>query len=542
MDDDWSYVWSARIFANTGHFIYDGYTTPILGWQLYLGALFIKLFGFSFTAVRASMLVVSIAAIALTQRVFVRFGITQWNATLATLAIAVSPIFLILSFSYMSDMPGFFCLVLCLYSCVRAAQAETDRAALGWLAFAALSNVFGGTARQIAWLGALIIVPSTAWLIRRRKNALLTGVILWIVSAAIIFSFMRWFGHQPYSVPEPLLARRPQSPAEYAILISTLIRGFLFTCFFLSPVLIGFLLKYPLGYLRARNRAIAASALFLLVILGLVLRHKPIYWLAPFFFNDYYAATLGGILGAPPPVTLLLFHIFLTILTFAIIAAFLLCLWNAPGLDNNRPDNSTTTDYTQLSWEVIFTILGPYTVVYCLLLVTRESIFPRYLLPLFLVLLVPILRLYQQKIATRLPAASAFVVLFLAIYGIAYMHDLFAGGRARIVAANEIRAAGIPRTAIRAGYEYDGWTQLEATGYMNDNRIRIPANAYHPWTPPNIPKDCALVFSSHLDAIVPKYELSYGPTTCFTPSQFPPVSFHTWLSPHIRTIYIQQLP
>lgn len=146
MDDDWSYIWCARLVANTGHIVYNGFAEPMLGWQLYLGALFIKLFGFSFTAVRASILLVAIGVIALTQRLFVRFGITAWNSAIATLTIALSPVFLFLSFSYMLDMAGLFCIMLCLYGCVRAIQADTAKATMGWLAFAALSNILGGTA------------------------------------------------------------------------------------------------------------------------------------------------------------------------------------------------------------------------------------------------------------------------------------------------------------------------------------------------------------------------------------------------------------
>jgi hypothetical protein len=42
----------AKQIAETGHLAYDGWVTAILGWQLYLGAAFIKVFGFSFTTTR----------------------------------------------------------------------------------------------------------------------------------------------------------------------------------------------------------------------------------------------------------------------------------------------------------------------------------------------------------------------------------------------------------------------------------------------------------------------------------------------------------
>ena len=94
LTDDWSYVQSARVLAQTGHIVYNGWATAMLGWQLYLGALFVKLFGTSFTAVRASTLLVALITAFLMQRTFVRAGINSRNATIGTLALVLSPLFL----------------------------------------------------------------------------------------------------------------------------------------------------------------------------------------------------------------------------------------------------------------------------------------------------------------------------------------------------------------------------------------------------------------------------------------------------------------
>ncbi len=49
MNDDWSYMWSARVLAKTGCVVYNGWATAMLTWQLYWGALFVRLFGFLFS-------------------------------------------------------------------------------------------------------------------------------------------------------------------------------------------------------------------------------------------------------------------------------------------------------------------------------------------------------------------------------------------------------------------------------------------------------------------------------------------------------------
>ncbi len=171
MNDDWSYVQSARVLAQTGHIVYNGWAAPMLGWQLFLGALFVKLFGPSFTSIRASTLLVALLTAFLTHRTLVRAGVNSRNATVGTLALVLSPLFLPLAVSFMTDIGGLFCVVVCLYACLRALQAQSDRAVLAWLAFAALSNALGGTVRQIAWLGVLVMFPCAVWLLRRRRTS-----------------------------------------------------------------------------------------------------------------------------------------------------------------------------------------------------------------------------------------------------------------------------------------------------------------------------------------------------------------------------------
>jgi hypothetical protein len=65
--------------------------------QFYLGAAFIKLFGFSFTTVRMSTLLVAMVTAFALQRTLVRAGNIERNATLGTLALVLSPLYLMLS-------------------------------------------------------------------------------------------------------------------------------------------------------------------------------------------------------------------------------------------------------------------------------------------------------------------------------------------------------------------------------------------------------------------------------------------------------------
>jgi hypothetical protein len=174
----------------------------MLGWLTPWGALFVKLFGFSFTTLRIALLPIAMATVYLLHQVLRRFGINRQNAVFGTLAVALSPIFLFMATSYMTDVPGLLVILVCIYMCQRAVAAQTDRAVLLWLCSAAIVNVAGGTVRQIAWLGSLIMVPSTAWFLRNRRGTKFTVALMWLLSLSAIIACLHWFNRQPYSVPE----------------------------------------------------------------------------------------------------------------------------------------------------------------------------------------------------------------------------------------------------------------------------------------------------------------------------------------------------
>src|SRR6185312_5966031 len=182
--DDWSYARTAQIYAQTGHFVYNGWATAMLGWQIVWGALFIKLFGFSFTILRVSMLPVAMATVFLFHQILLRFGVSSRNAVIGTLTLGLSPLFLPLADSFMTDIPGLLVILICIYCCQRAIGSTSTRNAILWLVLAAASNVAGGTVRQIAWLGALVVVPTTGWMLRRRRGVLPVSLTLWAASAA----------------------------------------------------------------------------------------------------------------------------------------------------------------------------------------------------------------------------------------------------------------------------------------------------------------------------------------------------------------------
>lgn len=543
LGDDFSYVRTAKYLAETGHLDYFGWATPMLGWQLLIAVPLIKLFGFSFNVVRASVFCVALVLTLLLHPLFVRAGLRRRNATFATLAMVLSPIFLPLAYTYMSDVPGFFAIVLCLYCCLRAVESVEDQSAFRWLMFAAVSNVVGGTARQIAWLGVLVMVPSTFWIIRHRRLPVALAVSIWVACVGMIFWISRWFSHQLFSQPEKLISGPVNSGMLHQLIVSLL--HFLLGLSLLSlPVFIAF---FP-GYVVRSRRLVGivllvVAAVGLAVVSGLHHHHQALLdWLAP--FNRDFLTTRGMIevpeIGDRPVVLGPVAQVILTLVSVGATLSFLLCLWRmAPARQTPAEDVSV------ISWHKLLLLLGPFAAAYLGLLLPRgavELMRDRYVLVLLLVTLIVSIRFYQERVSRELPWVSfAFLFLFAA-FGIAGTHDLFAMHRAKVAAADELIEAGVPPASFYGGFEYDGTTQIDQWGYVNAQAGLINV-------PPGVPyrfgtmafKPCGYSSAKLFVAIHAKYALSFSPDSCQGASAFPAVTFHTWLPPFSGKIYIQNV-
>jgi hypothetical protein len=194
-----------------------------------------------------------------------------------------------------------------------------------------------------------------------------------------------------------------------------------------------------------------------------------------------------------------------------------------------------------ISWRSLLTLIVPFTLAYLVLLLPRgisRSLYDRYLLLLLPIALILLIRLYQDRIRSNLPLASTVLVLLVAACAIAGTHDIFALYRARLAAADELRAAGIPDTSIDGGLEHNGMIQIERSGYMNDPRVHFPATARFTNQPSLFPEHCRPYRDLFTPAIVPGYSLSFDPAACGGPSRFAPVTYRNWVWPRTITIYI----
>ena len=533
--DDWSYIKTAQIFANTGHFVYNNWATAMLGWQVPLSAAAIKLFGFSFTAARLYMFPVTAVAAYLCCRVLQRFDISPANAVFGTMLVFLSPICLPLEFTSMTDIPGLLVVLVCVWMCQQSARSLTDGRAVAWLCAAAATNVAGGTVRQVAWLGVLVMVPSTAYWLRRRRGMLPAGAILFATGLFCVLAMVHWLGRQPHVVAEqPLL---PQlRPYALLHLAAQLLRALFCLLFLLLPLSLA-----SLPRLRHSRKALLGTSLVFVIATGVfaALPHlgqhgRPATWLFPFMPHVLES------LGADQSALADMLGDRVVLPTWARIAVSVLTLTAGFALFR---DLMTRRAGKRLQLDAaIFWILGPFLLANILLLTPRgltAMLFDRYLIPILLIAVIMLLKIQPGDGAARVTGISIAMLAFFSLVTLAATHDFYSLYRARVAAGEQLIAAGVPPTEFEGGFDYDGWTQLQAGQYIfDDSNPNNPASGF---VDLKLPEECSDWAAGGTPLVKPRYFILRSQVRCFQPAGFADVPYRNWLPPFHRALLIEKL-
>jgi len=534
INDDWSYILTTQAFVHTHHFIYNGWATAMLGWQVFWGALFAQLLRPDFVGIRLATIPIALLTAILFHAILRNFGMNRAHALFGTLTLTLNPLFLSLSATFMTDIPALLVVLLCVYLCQRALAAQDDIHAVLWLAAAALTNLGLGTVRQVTWLGLLIIVPCCAWLMRRRRYVVPATIVLWIVGVISIKLLIAWFFRHPYSIPLRLFPKTFDAVMIWGLFKNL---GQLTTTSLLLtlPLLVtGIAAQWP----PKRRQMLGAFAVVL--ILGtfyVISKRIGVPALADSFWTGNILTPYGIMQGADlfhsshriSPIWAMGMFILVVLCTISFVQAIY--------RPRTLPAVSATSP--EISWYAMNVLLLPFLACYLVLLFPLAFIvlFDRYLLEIVAVLLIYMLRWHQERISPRIPAIATATLVVVALLGVAGTHDLFTMARAEVRLTNAMQQAGIPRTEIRGGFDYDTVTEVYTAGYLNDPHLVNPPGSFQPLrTDESGP--CGDPFLVYLPAMNIKYEVASGPSPCTVPTDFPAQIYRTWLPPARRELYV----
>lgn len=532
--DDTAYAHVALNLARTGRFAYNGWETNVLFVHACWGALFIKLFGFSFNCLRLSTLPFALASVGLCYLIVRRMGLQPVWALFVTLLFGLSPIVLPLAVSYMTDIPALFFMFGTFYLLCRAADAAFHGRGYRWLAAGVALGLIGGMGRQVVFLVPLVVLPYLAWTRRSHAKFAITTLVTWFLFLVGVAGVMRWFNAQPYGIPQPSAWSESKLALSHPFWsVNITARLLLMLLLFCLPAALPLAAQTSVHIRHASwRRRILVLALFLGLITALFIH--PSLASIPWVSNTL---NWQGIFGDAPlpgrPVVLTKpVRAVVAILVYA-VAVILLGL-----LMDIRDLASRATRALRDSFREAFALnaMALFCLVYFVLLVVRASdfdVFDRYLLPVMPWTATVLLLISQsgergEPIARRArPIAWAFLII-LAGYAIANTQDWWALSRARSAATARLEAAGIPRTAIDAGFEYNAWTELMNTGRLNSHWVVNPPGAYNP----------ALSLTPTVSAV---YKLEYIPSEGTTATQFGSVPFLSLLPPFHKQVSIDRI-
>jgi len=492
-NDDWQYARAAKLLDSTGQIIIDTPIAPSLVGALAFTWPFVKVFGFSHTLLR--VLTLSMAALvffsldALLRIAEVRRAVRVQ----ALLLIAVNPLALNLTLSFMTEYYGYAPALLGAVIWLRHRRfAETNASPpLSFRAAIGVGVLVGSTfwTRQYcvlvypALVAALLVCLASAREWGRLKQAIVplaAGCAAFALPIALYFVWASGRLKPEFAVP--LHGALRFSLVNYLLMLGVY---YIYIGAFLLPLFVTWPLAKrfpPRGRLFRRKLATCALALgFGLCAFVMIRLHAQDYWDSwgmhrtfPFLSNVIHNSGLG-------PVTLsdVYFHggdVYPTISrsTWSFIGrAFVAstALWGLPLLAAKRLGKASRPRREVTLFAAGFSALSLIAVVQAY----GNTGFDRYMLPVLFGCTVCVACLLTlEKEAVPAPGAQgrrrvawtsvAFAVALLPVgaFSVAGVHDYFRWNDVRWRLVDHALRLGVPSTSIDGGYEVNGWLSYDA--------------------------------------------------------------------------------
>ena len=158
LHDDWAYGLPVKALVERGEFRLTDWSNPTLIAQVFWGALFCLPAGFSFAAVRISTLVLGLVGMIGMYGLFRQLGARRTVAFFGAGVIGANPIYLNLSYTFMTDIPFLSMMILSIFLLSRGMARDSDISIWAGLGFA-LTSVFIRQIGLAIFFGFVVAYP-----------------------------------------------------------------------------------------------------------------------------------------------------------------------------------------------------------------------------------------------------------------------------------------------------------------------------------------------------------------------------------------------
>jgi hypothetical protein len=482
INDDWAYARSVLFLVENGEFHLLDWGAMTLVSQVLWGALWVKLFGFSFEVLRFSTIFMGFVALLGSYYLLLSISKQTWVAMTGTLVLLVNPMFTVLVNSFMTDVPF---LALSLWSAiflVRAIQRDSMSDIILGLCFAIPALLL----RQIAL--ALPLAFLFAYAVRfwpkisiKRFSIAVTPFAL---SSLIYISYINWLKVNE-NLPHALTWTQNRINTNIIALFDNNYSDLIYYCRSVGGMLL-YMGLFSLPFMLARfpgrpgeivsgtkKRSYWITIGFLLIVITAILFSNDIlmpvhgnllttWGIGPFSLRDVHALRLAH-LEAVPRI------IWQAVTVLSVLGALLLSFRVASVLrrllHTRKQENSGgLADH----WHEIFLLILIAAYVSPLLLTDYFDRYLLFLLP-FVIALVAGVNNWVSKVNTPyLRLASLMLIPVYGIISVALTHDYMSWNRTRLEATNWVMDKyGVDHYSIDSGFELNGFYGYDPL-YDND--------------------------------------------------------------------------
>jgi 4-amino-4-deoxy-L-arabinose transferase-like glycosyltransferase len=459
LNDDWAYSAAVKTLLGGGGIRIPGWAGPNLIAQIFWGAIFCLPFGFSFTALRISTLALGLIGVLAVYGLLREGDADHGTALFGALLLAFNPLYLVLSYTFMSDVPFTAVSVLSFYFLVRGMRKSSGAEMVAGLLLACVALLIRQTGL------AIFMGFSVAYLAKyglRLQKVLVAAVSL--ASGFAVQILWHHFLESRHSLPaaygsQSTLVLSPRSYVSWHA-IKPFAAGLVILSVYVGLFLFPLILWIGPRKVKAlcRPRLVSLMTVVYAVMGAYMLRHMRM----PILRNILYDLGLGPALlqgGSPSLPTA--GKGFWAVVTFAgFLGSVVLVGATLRAIGKTRKFLPMPEGKTELL--VILLASGLIYLVPISILTFTGGAWDRYVL--FLVPLGIVILFLLARDAGRAKAGSLIISLAVAsliLYGafsIAGTHDYLSWNRARWQALNNLETEQrIGPDEIDGGFEFNAW-------------------------------------------------------------------------------------
>ncbi len=461
LNDDWCYAGTVKALLEGGGLKLSGCSSTNIIAQVLWGALFCLPFGFSFVALRISTLTLGVIGVLAFYGLLREIGADRGTALFGTLLLAFNPLYLVLSYTFMPDVPFTAVSLVSFYFLVRGMKRDLRLEIAAGLFFACLALLV----RQNGL--AIFVAFGLAYLAKsglRLRNILLAGIPV-TLGGGVQLLWQLWLKHKNFSLP--VYARQGRwilSPDLSGQGVTSFARGLVIVSVYLGLFLLPLLLfagRTKLAEL-CRSRLLNLAAVLFVVWGAFLLRHQQM----PFLPNVLYDLGLGPatlrdsfLLKLPslPTAGKMLWSV---VALVGLAGAFVLLQMTFVALGkalNIPPITATKRAPLVLLFASGLIYFAPMSILF----INIELAFDRYLLflvPLGIAIVILLVsNVSPSKAGSAIRTAAIASLVLYGTFSIAGTHDYLSWNRARWQALNNLAAERVTPIDIDGGFEFNGW-------------------------------------------------------------------------------------